>query len=180
MEVSDMNEVEFAGFIKRGLGTPAAPSPALVNRLSEELYRPERKRRPLGKAAKGVLLLAAVAALLVPTAVVATSLLTPHDVAVGMPGGSLVFQGTNPTCVVVTDGVEYRCTLAHAPTVEIVSNYLGAKQILQGPDKTVTGGCIATTSDGLHWQCYIGDAAVQHGILVKSLLGQPVTTPSVG
>jgi hypothetical protein len=180
MEVSDMNEVEFAGFIKRGLGNPAAPSPALVSRISHEMDRPGRKRRPLGRTTKGVLLLAAVTALLVPTAVVATSLLTPHDVAVGMPGGSYVFTGTNPTCVVVTDGVEYRCTLAHAPTVETVPDYTGAKQLLEGTDKTITGGCIGANRDGLHWECFIGDAAVQHGILVKSMLGQPLTGPSRG
>jgi hypothetical protein len=180
MEVSEMNEVQFAGFIKRGLGSPATPSPVLASKINEALDRTERRKRPLGRATKGVLLLAAVVALLVPTAVVATSLLTPRDVAVGMPGGSYVFTGTNPTCVVVTDGVEYRCTLGHAPTVETVSNYTGAKQILEGPDKTIVGGCIGTSSDGLHWQCYIGAAAVQHGILVKSMLGQPVLAPSRG
>src|ERR1700737_289296 len=173
-----MNEVEFGSFIKGGLGSPPAPSPALVSRITADLDRTKRTKRPLGRGAKGLVLLAAVTALLVPTAVVATSLLTPRDVAVGMPGGSYVFTGTNPTCVVVTDGVEYRYTLGHAPTVETVSNYLGAKQILEGPGKTIVGGCIGASSDGLHWQCYIGDAAVQHGILVKSFLGQPVTAPS--
>lgn len=91
-----------------------------------------------------------------------------------------IFTGTNPTCVVVTDGVDYRCTLAHAPTVETVPSYLGSKQLLNGPDSTITGGCIGTSADGLHWECYIGDAAVQHGILVKSMLGQPVSGPSHG
>jgi len=125
-------------------------------------------------------LLAALVALAVPTAVVATSLLTPREVATGMPGGSAIFTETNPTCVVVTDGVEYRCTLAHAPTMETVPSYLGSKQLLSSPGSTISGGCIGTSADGLHWQCYIGDAAVQHGILVKSLLGQPMSGPSHG
>jgi hypothetical protein len=177
-----MNEVEFSGFIKRGLGSPAA-STALVSRIGQALHRnepaPARTHRSF-RATKGLVLLAALGALAVPTAVVATSLLTPHDVAVGMPGGSAIFTGTNPTCVVVTDGVAYRCTLAHAPTVETAPTYLGSKQILQGTDSTIVGGCIGTSNDGLHWDCYIGDAAVQHGILAKSMLGQPMSGPSHG
>lgn len=173
-----MNEVEFSGFIKRGLGSPIE-SRALLSRIGHYLNRSEPARRPLG-VTKGLVLIAALVALVVPTAVVATSLLTPRDIATGMPGGSAIFTGTNPTCVVVTDGVEYRCTLAHAPTVETVPSYLGSKQILQAPDSTISGGCIGTSSDGLHWECYIGDSAVQHGILVKSLLGQPMSGSSHG
>jgi hypothetical protein len=179
-----VNEVEFADFIKRGLGNPASTT-SLMNRITRGVYGPPRPSGLLGirrtrRATKGLVVFAAVAALLVPTAVVATSLLTPHDVATGMPGGSAIFDGTNPTCVVVTEGVDYRCTLAHAPTVETTASYLGSKQLLKGPDATITGGCIATSADGLHWECYIGDAAVQHDILVKSLLGQPVLAPGHG
>jgi hypothetical protein len=179
-----MNEVEFSDFVKRGLGSPASSSP-LMGRIAQALRRTDVPGRHTTvrrsfRVTKGLVVLAALVALAAPAAVVATSLLTPHDVAVGMPGGSAIFQGTNPSCVVVTDGVAYRCTLAYAPTVETVPSYLGSKQILQGTDSTIVGGCIGTSSNGLHWDCYIGEAAVQHGILVKSMLGQPMQGPSHG
>ena len=179
-----MNEIEFGRFIKGGLGSPHSSS-ALAGRVAAALSRTETTgRAPRVPRAfrpnKRMVLLVAIPALLIPTAAIAGSLLTPHDVATGMPGGSAIFEGTNPKCTVVTDGIEYRCTLAHSPTVDVTSSYLGSKELVKGPDATVAGGCVGTSSDGLHWECYIGDAAVEHGILAKSLLGQPVLAPGVG
>jgi hypothetical protein len=39
---------------------------------------------------------------------------------------------------------------------------------------------IATAADGLAWDCYLGQAAVDQGILDASLLGQYQPTPSHG
>jgi hypothetical protein len=174
-----MNEADFARFLKGGLGTPAH-SPVLDGRVVDAL---ETGARPRRRVTKRLAFLIAAPAILVlaPTAVVAAgALLTPHDVEVGMPGGSAVFEGTSPKCTVVKDGVEYRCTLANAPTQEAHYPYLGDKQLLAGPDGKVAGGCIATSNDGLKWECYSGQAAVQAGILVDSLLGQPLNGPSHG
>ncbi len=172
-----MNEADFSRFLKAGLGVPAH-SPALQSRVAGALDE-GGARRPRRRLA---LLIAVPAALvLVPTAVVAAgTLLTPREVETGMPGGSVVFDGTSPKCTVVKEGVEYSCVLAHAPTREVHYPYRNDKQLLAGPDGTIAGGCLATSDDGLKWECYSGQAAVKAGILVESLLGQPLHGPSVG
>ncbi len=175
-----MNEADFSRFLKAGLGGPAH-SPVLFSRVAGALTeggarRPWRPRRRLA-----MLVAVAAALVLVPTAVVAAgNLLTPENVQTGMPGGSIVFDGTSPKCTVVKEGVEYSCVLAHAPTQEVHYPYRNDKELLAGPDGTVAGGCLATSDDGLKWECYSGQAAVKAGILVESLLGQPLHGPSRG
>lgn len=59
-----------------------------------------------------------------------------------MPAGSAIFEGTDPTCTAVTDGVEYRCVLASAPTEEVLDPYRGMKQLTVNlNDTTMSGGC---------------------------------------
>jgi hypothetical protein len=76
-------------------------------------------------------------------------------------------------------GGTYRCTLASPPTQERLSDYTGSKQLL-AVRGVVSGGCIGRDGAGLHWDCYIGDKAVAHGILVHDLLGQKLTGPTAG
>lgn len=169
-----MNEMEFAGVIKRGLGEPAE-SPRLNAAITRAVLD-GRRRRPRRRFA---VLIAAAA--LVPTAAVAAAVLTPRDVETGMPAATLAFTGTDPKCTSVVNGVEYRCVLSHAPTVDVTGpHYLGTKELLAGPDSTINGGCVATSDNGLLWECYIGNAAVQHDILSAQLLGQKLKGPSVG
>lgn len=135
---------------------------------------PRRARRP-------AIVAFVAAALLVPAAAFASGLLTSHDVEVGMPAGSAIFEGTDPTCTVVTDGVEYRCVLASSPTVEVQDSYRGTKELtVDLKDSTINGGCIGTTADGREWECYIGMAAVEHQILTADLLGQLSEGPGRG
>ena len=91
----------------------------------------------------------------------------------------MVFQGRHPTCTVVTEGVEYRCVLDRAPRPD-VSDFKGT--VYQTVDATqhVNGGCRSLQSDGLVWECYIGQAAVDQQIISQGFLGQVETVPGVG
>ena len=46
--------------------------------------------------------------------------------------------------------------------------------------KHVNGGCRAQNASGTDWECYIGQAAVQQGIIGQSFLGQYAPAPGVG
>jgi hypothetical protein len=77
--------------------------------------------------------------------------------------------------------VQFRCVLQSAPSVEyIVGSYLGAKMPSVDATKHIDGGCIATSADGLKWDCYLGQAAVAHNIIDGGLLGQYQPEPSHG
>jgi hypothetical protein len=105
---------------------------------------------------------------------------TPAQEAQGLPDGSATFIGTNPTCTQAS-AQHFQCLLGSAPSVEYVDgSYLGTKMPSVDASKHIDGGCVATTADGLAWDCYLGQAAVAHGILDASLLGQYEPTPSHG
>jgi hypothetical protein len=107
-------------------------------------------------------------------------LTTPAQEEQGLPDGSAMFVGTHPTCAQVSS-VQFRCVLQSAPSVEyIVGNYLGAKMPSVDATKHIDGGCIATSADGLQWDCYLGQAAVAHNIIDGGLLGQYQPEPSHG
>lgn len=91
-------------------------SPSLA-RLGEDLERvcaadvaarPRRVRRV-------VLVAAVVAGILGGAAAIAADQLSTSDVANSLPAGTAALIGTNPTCTVVTEGVEYHCVLARPP-----------------------------------------------------------------
>ena len=44
----------------------------------------------------------------------------------------------------------------------------------------IDGGCRSTSVDGSQWECYIGPAAAQHGVIDASLLGYYIPSPGVG
>jgi hypothetical protein len=105
---------------------------------------------------------------------------TPAQEEQGLPDGSATFIGTHPTCTQTSDE-HFRCLLQSAPSVEYIDgSYLGAKMPSVDATKHIDGGCIANTPDGLTWDCYLGQAAVNHGILDASLLGQYQLSPSHG
>ena len=76
-----------------------------------------------------------------------------------MPAGTLALLGTDPTCTVVTEGVEYHCILAHVPAPE-VQDWKGTVEPTVDDTSHVNGGCRSLRSDGLEWQCYLGQTAV--------------------
>ena len=133
-----------------------------------------RRRRPAVVAATCALLCALGAG-----AAVAAGVFSSETVARGMPAGSAIFGGTEPTCELQDDGITYACTLSSLPTQENIGDHLGAKELIT-IDHRIAGGCIGRDHEGRRWDCYLGEEAVKREILVHDLLGQPSYGPSRG
>jgi hypothetical protein len=103
---------------------------------------------------------------------------TPQQVEAGMPSGAAIFAATDPKCVVSADATSFRCTLSQAPAPEI-SNFLDAKETLVIGGR-VAGGCLGLDRDGMSWDCYVGQDAVDRAIIGRDLLGQPAPYPGRG
>ena len=145
------------------LSADSTPSPARGRRISAR-----------------VAIAAAVVAVLVPgVALAASQLIGADEVARSLPAGTLALAGTNPTCTVVEEGVEYLCTLAQAPAPE-VADWKGTVEPTVDATKHVNGGCRALTSDGREWRCYLGQAAIDQQIIGAGFLGEYAPSPGVG
>jgi hypothetical protein len=141
------------------------------------------RRRPAARRlSRRTGLALAVAAVAVPgAAVAATQLLSADDVARSMPAGTRMLIGTDPTCTVVRDQVEYRCTLARTPRGEIAPGRLkGTVEPTVDDQHVVNGGCRALDADGRTWSCYLGQEAVRQKIVDAGFLGQKSLGPGVG
>jgi hypothetical protein len=96
----------------------------------------------------------------------------------GMPAGAAIFDQTDPTCLPNPDGTSFRCRLSRSPADDLPT-YVGAKEVL-AIDGVAAGGCIGLDAAGLTWDCFIGQAAVEHDIIDQEFLGQPVAGPGQG
>jgi hypothetical protein len=135
---------------------------------------PKKHRRLIGVGvAVGALVLCG------GVAAAAISKLSNDTVEHGLPGGSAIFEGTTPNCT-TTDNEVFDCTLTSAPTIETLDDYTGSAQLFVDDAKYIAGGCRGQSADGLKWICYVGDLAVQQGILSADLLGQYSPEPSHG
>ena len=105
--------------------------------------------------------------------------MSSDEVSQGLPGGSMIFQGTNPTCT-SADNIVFQCTLASAPTEEVEDDYTNSAQLFVDSDLNIAGGCRGQSADGLHWTCYLGQRAVDEQILAADLLGQHEPAPGRG
>jgi hypothetical protein len=143
--------------------------------LRSQATTPRRRRVSTRVAA-----VAAVLAVVIPSvAIAASQLIGTEEVAESLPAGTLALAGTNPSCTVVVQDVEYVCTLEHAPTPE-VSDWKGTVEPTVDSTKHVNGGCRALTSNGREWRCYIGQAAVDQQIIGPGFLGEYAPSPGVG
>jgi hypothetical protein len=127
-----------------------------------------------------LLLLAATLAVVIPGGgAIASALLSTHEVSRSVIAGGMIFQGTHPTCTTVVEGVEYLCMI-DKPAFPMVDDFTNV--VYQTVDATqhVNGGCRSLRSDGLEWQCYIGQAAVDQQIISQDFLGEIQTGPAVG
>ena len=118
-------------------------------------------------------------------AIAADQLISTGDVAQSMPAGTLALAGTEPTCTVVTKDVEFHCVLAKAPAIEVTDaagnpKWEGTVEPSVDASKHVNGGCRGLTNDGLEWQCYIGQEAVDQQIVSQGFLGEYAPAPGVG
>jgi hypothetical protein len=123
----------------------------------------------------------AVLALAIPGIAIGASLLvTNADVAASLPAGTKMLQGTDPTCTVVKQDVEYHCVLSHAIPSPEVADLKGTVEPTVDASSHVNGGCRSLASNGLTWQCYIGQAAVDQQIIGPDFLGEYSSGPGVG
>lgn len=155
--------------------TQPAISPSLDS-LGDELSlatRRDARRRSTGRVRKvgiGVIALVVIGA----GTAAAAGLFSPKQVAAGMPGGAVIFNGTEPTCTAAADG-SFACTLATAPDgtdAAAVGDYTGTKEVLVVAGN-VAGGCIGLDAVGMTWTCYVGQDAVDHEIIGQDFLGEP-------
>jgi hypothetical protein len=149
--------------------------------LGDELERAAaRDLRPPRRRSRRVVVGVVAALIAVPGAAIAGMQLTSaNEVAQSIPAGSLWLQGTQPTCTVVTEGVEYACALAKAPGEE-VPDWKGTVMPTVDASKHVNGGCRSLNSAGTRWRCYLGQAAIDQQIIGPGLLGEFSPTPGVG
>ena len=135
-----------------------------------------RRRAFSSRVAIGV---AALAVLIPGVALAASQLIGTDAVEQSLPAGTLALAGTNPTCTVVVQDVEYLCTLERAPAPE-VSDWMGTGEPTVDATKHVNGGCRSLTSNGREWRCYLGQAAVDQQIIGPGFLGEYAPSPGVG
>jgi hypothetical protein len=136
-----------------------------------------RRARPISR--RLAVMVAVLAVGMTGVAIAANQLISTNDVAQSMPAGTLALAGTEPTCTVVTKGVEFHCVLAEAPAPE-VSDWKGTVEPSVDASKHVNGGCRSLAQDGREWECYIGQAAVDQKIIGQSLLGEFAPAPGQG
>ncbi len=159
----------------------ASPSPRLTG-LGDELERAcaaDLTRRPRRRTRRMVLVAAAVAVILGAAAAIAADQLSTSDVANSLPAGTAALIGTDPTCTVVKQDIEYHCTLARPPAPE-VSDWKSTVEPTVDATKHVNGGCRSVSSDGREWECYLGRAAVDQKIVSEGFLGQYAPAPGHG
>jgi hypothetical protein len=152
--------------------TPASDRPVVATTLAPTAGRSTRSRKLIALGALG-------GALAIGGAAAAAGVFSADTIERGMPGGSAIFAGTDPTCT-TSDDVVFECTLAHPPTAEILVDHTDSAQLIVDDESRINGGCRGQDAEGLRWTCYVGDRAVEEGILVAELLGQQLSGPSHG
>jgi hypothetical protein len=111
----------------------------------------------------------------------ASRLWTGEDVARSLPAGAAILGGTNPSCTVMRDQVEYDCTLERAPVGEIAAGeFMGTVEPTVDATRHVSGGCRSLDQAGTHWRCYIGREAVRQQIIGADFLGASAPSPGRG
>ena len=162
---------EHANVIEEDLMLTSNPT-----RSSSDEIQPRRNRR----RSRRIAVIGAIAVIGIGgAAAAAVSTMSSDEVSHGLPGGSAIFQGTNPSCN-STDGVVFDCTLASAPTEEVLNDYTDAAELFVDKDLNIAGGCRGQSADGLKWTCYLGQRAVDEAILSADLLGQYSPSPGRG
>jgi hypothetical protein len=135
-----------------------------------------RKRLPRRR----VLLLAATFAVLIPGGgAIAAALLSGHEVSKTVVAGGTIFEGTNPKCTAVVEGVEYLCTI-DKPAFALVEDFTNVAYQTVDATQHVNGGCRSLDAKGQTWRCWIGQAAVDHKIISQDFLGELQTGPATG
>jgi hypothetical protein len=151
-----------------------------LDRLGDALQRAAAKDAARPRRRKLIAVAAAALALAIPgVAFTAQHFISGEEVAQSLPAGTHMLIGTEPSCSVVLQDVEYHCILKNPPQPEI-SNMRGTVEPTVDATKHVNGGCRSLRVDGLEWQCYIGQAAVDQKIVSAGFLGEYAPSPGRG
>jgi hypothetical protein len=153
-----------------------------LNRLGDALERAATRdlRGSLLHPPRRLAVVLAAFAVVIPAAAVGAVVLVGGDeVATTLEPGAAIFAGAHPTCTVVRANVEYHCALDKPPLPE-VQDFKGTVEPTVDATKHVNGGCRSLTSDGLSWECYLGEEAVRQQIVSESFLGEYAPAPGHG
>jgi hypothetical protein len=135
-----------------------------------------RLRRPR----RLLLVLALFAAIVGGGAAVAADVLkSTEDEQQGMIEGYQLFDGSRPTCKPLTS-TSFRCTLEEPPTGmtfydehghKLLDRFLGLTAETVDSTSHVDGACVSIRIDGRAWNCFLGDEAVERGLIRAEMLG---------
>ena len=160
----------------------------VVGDALERAWRQDLGTRRLPRRRITIGVLAAVMLLGAGAAIGNSVLKSDADEEAGLLGGHNVFEGTSPTCE-RRSATSFHCTLDRAPTgltfyddeMNLLTDaYLGVKVETVDASSRIDGGCVSVSKDGRAWDCYLGEAAVAHGIIGPDLLGQYLPGPAHG
>lgn len=141
-------------------------------------WRLDRSRRRVARGAAATI--ACTVLVLGAGAAIAGSLFkSAADEETGLVEGYRLFAGSSPRCA-STSSTSFRCVLARTPTGEtfygpggkqLFRGFLGLKAETVDTTRHVDGGCVSVRDDGRTWDCYLGQSAVDHGVVRARLLG---------
>jgi hypothetical protein len=150
---------------------------AIQAAATRDLGRATPSRRPL----RGVAALGLTCALILPAAGYAAGLWsqTGKQEQAALPRGEALFAGSDPQCR-RTSADSFHCTLATPPTAEQAASWLGAKEPSVDDQSRVDGGCVGDNALGTEWDCYLGQEAVDRGVIDAGVLGTERSAPGHG
>ena len=160
---------------------------------------PFLRRRRLVASVAGVALAAGGGA-----AIGAGVLKTPAQEERGILDGHVLFAGSDPVCASLAADA-FRCTLERPPNGMTFYRpnagrgsasapktfdpkawtpdddmFLGVKVATVDASKRIDGGCVSISADGRAWNCFLGERAVDEGIIGRDLLGAYQPEPAAG
>jgi hypothetical protein len=117
----------------------------------------------------------------------------------GILKGHLLFEGAQPRCEALT-ATSFRCTLDESPSgmtfyredpkgstsvdgktwTPAFDKFLGMKVPTVDSTRHVDGGCVSISADGRAWDCFLGQSAVDRGIIGAGYLGHYLPQPPTG
>ncbi len=148
------------------------------------------RRRPRRLPSRHLILVAIIVAgvAIAATGLANTLLKSAADEQAGLLAGHTLFEGSLPVCR-DTSAMSFHCTLDSPPTGMAIYGedgkrtydlFLGVKVETVDSNHDVDGGCVAVSADGRSWDCYLGEAAVTHGIISRDMLGKYHPRPAAG
>jgi hypothetical protein len=132
-------------------------------------------------------------------AIAAGVLKSTSDEEQGILGGHRLFAGSEPECRALS-ATAFRCTLDRPPTgmsfyrqdpngatvyrgkrySPASDMFLGVKVPTVDSTSHVDGGCVSISADGRIWNCFLGQSAVDHGVIGAGYLGDYSPEPPTG